>query len=81
MYVHYDGLDMYRYSPAFAVAISPLAGLPIPLGGAVWGIGSVLVLYRGLAVLHRDVLAQTIDYSHRGQFLILSAIGIAPLDQ
>ncbi|HXD89278.1 MAG TPA: glycosyltransferase family 87 protein [Urbifossiella sp.] len=79
LYAYYPRLDTYRYSPAFAVAITPLASLPLPIGGCLWGMGSVVLLYAGLSRLHRDVLADGTGMHDRRAFLALSAIGVAPM--
>ena len=79
LYAYYPRLDTFRYSPAFAVAITPLASLPLPVGGCLWGMGSVLLLYAGLSRLHRDVLADGSRLHDRRAFLALSAIGVAPM--
>ncbi|HEY3787840.1 MAG TPA: glycosyltransferase family 87 protein, partial [Urbifossiella sp.] len=79
LYVYYSGLDMYRYSPTFALLISPLAFFPLPISGCLWGMGSVALLYAALRTLHRDVLEVRPGRSHRAIFLILSAVGVAPM--
>ncbi|MDB5311796.1 MAG: hypothetical protein JWO38_5998 [Gemmataceae bacterium] len=79
LYAYYPGLDMYRYSPTFAVAVAPLAALPVRLGGCVWGVGSVLLLYAALRALHREVLADEPGSPDRAAFLTIAAAGVAPM--
>jgi hypothetical protein len=79
LYNHYVSLDMYRYSPTFAIAITPLAALPFSLGGLIWGAGGILLLYFALAKLHTDVLANFPEAPGQSAFLMLSAIGVAPM--
>jgi hypothetical protein len=43
-----EGTDFYRYSPLFAVALSPIAVLPDNLGNALWRIVNVLVFGAGI---------------------------------
>lgn len=78
-YAHYLGLDTYRYSPTFAVAVTPLARLPLSLGGCLWGVGCVGLLFGALSRLHRDVLADSLGLPDRSAFLALAAIAVAPM--
>jgi len=50
-----EKIDGYRYSPAFAVAFTPLARLPDRLGAILWGLASIGILFWSLRVLVRDV--------------------------
>ena len=52
LYTFYEGLDTYRYTPTFAIALTPLAVLPNSLGGVLWNLLSIGVL---LWALHRFV--------------------------
>ncbi len=79
LYQRYPGIDMFRYSPAFAVAMTPLAAMPMPLGGLLWGMGSLALLFVGLGAYHRDVLSLVPGCPDRSAFLILSAVGVAPM--
>ena len=59
LYVPYgvaEGIDVFRYSPTFAVAFTPLAYLPESLGAAVWSLASIAILVWAMHVLVRDVL-------------------------
>lgn len=79
LYTYYPNQDMYRYSPTFAVAVTPMAILPIRIGGCLWGAGSVVLLYVALRALHRDVLATSPNAPGRTAFLGLAVLGAAPM--
>lgn len=51
-----EGLDGFRYSPAFAVALTPFTCLPGPLGPIAWNVASMALLGWAMHVLMRDVL-------------------------
>jgi hypothetical protein len=55
-YIETEGIDGYRYSPAFATAFTPLALLPAWLGAAGWGLLSIGALVAALLMFFRDVL-------------------------
>lgn len=48
--------DQYRYSPTFAIAMTPFGLLPDRLGGALWNVCSAVLLVWSLRVLVREVL-------------------------
>lgn len=79
-YSNTEHIDGYRYSPAFAIAFSPLAYVPARLGTMIWDIVSILVLVWALHVFARDVLPGCLPPKQEGVFLALalpgSAIGI-----
>src|SRR6266851_5794702 len=50
------GTDYYRYSPAFAVGISPWALLPDRWGSALWRVFSCLIYAAGLRAWAHRVL-------------------------
>lgn len=70
-----EGIDGYRYSPAFAVAFSPLAYLPPRLGTAIWGVISIAILVWALHVFARDVLPGQWPPKREGIFLTLALPG------
>ena len=68
LYITYgleEGIDVFRYSPTFAVAFTPLAYLPDRLGAAVWILASVAILVWALHVLVRDVLPPPVGKGDR----------------
>ncbi len=79
LYVDYLDVDMYRYSPSFAVVVTPLALLPMRFGGCLWGLGSLALSYVGLRALYRDVLADRPGLPDRGVFLLVAAVGVGPM--
>ncbi len=72
-----EGLDSYRYSPAFAVALTPFACLPGPLGPIAWSFTSIGLLAWAMHVLVRDVLPGCWPMRREAWFLVLVAIGSA----
>ncbi|MGQ9684612.1 MAG: glycosyltransferase family 87 protein [Anaerolineae bacterium] len=56
LYDEYEGLGLFRYSPTFAVAMTPLALLSDRVGGVLWGLMSVGLLFWAIRRLVRDVL-------------------------
>ncbi|MBX6331372.1 MAG: DUF2029 domain-containing protein, partial [Gemmatimonadaceae bacterium] len=47
-------LDLYKYSPTFAVLFAPIAILPLPLGILVWSAVNALLLYYAVRRLLPD---------------------------
>jgi len=59
LYISYqqaENIDAFRYSPTFAVALTPFYLLPGCLGAIAWGVGNIALLFWALHVLVRDVL-------------------------
>jgi hypothetical protein len=75
-----EGLDGFRYSPTFAVAMTPFICLPGPWGPIAWNLLSMGLLGWAMHVLVRDVLPGRWPAEREAQFLILtllaSAVGI-----
>lgn len=67
----------YRYSPTFAVLLSPLAVLPRPLGGAGWCLLNLGALYLSLRALRRSVLPGCWSPPREALFLLLALAGSA----
>jgi hypothetical protein len=72
-----EGLDGFRYSPAFAVALTPLVCLPGPLGPIAWGLMSIVLLGWAMHVLVRDVLPGRWPIEREAWFLVLVLLGSA----
>jgi hypothetical protein len=53
-----EGLDGYRYSPAFAVFCTPFYLLGDPAGAICWSLASICMLVWALHALARDVLPE-----------------------
>jgi len=60
----------YRYTPTFAVALTPMAMLPRAIGGALWTLANVWMLYVALRLFARDLLAET--WTRRREAVLLS---------
>jgi hypothetical protein len=58
LYVEYQPFDYFRYPPAFAVAIAPLAALGLRAGGILWGWLNLATYGAGLWRFRRDVLPE-----------------------
>ncbi|MGD9645541.1 MAG: glycosyltransferase family 87 protein [Pirellulales bacterium] len=46
----------FRYTPTFAVALTPMAMLPRAIGGTLWTLANVWMLYGALRMFARDML-------------------------
>src|SRR5258707_12656672 len=58
LYAYYPSLDLFRYSPTFAVIMTPFAALGLRAGGIVWSWLSLAVFATGLWRFARDVLPE-----------------------
>lgn len=65
----------FRYSPAFAMLFQAFAALPARLGGALWNLLNVALLFASLRLLARDVLPGHWSDRARGIFLLLALAG------
>lgn len=70
-----EGLDVYRYSPTFAVAFTAFYRLPGECGAIAWGLVSITALVWAMHALARDVLPGGWPPSREGWFLGLVMIG------
>jgi hypothetical protein len=61
----------YRYSPLFTVLFSPLSWLPVEVGGVLWSIFNVSVLWWAVHLLMEDVLPKRPTGLRRDFFLLL----------
>jgi hypothetical protein len=73
-YTTTEGIDGYRYSPAFAVAFTPMTYLPWGTGKMLWDLLSVGLLVLALHALARDVVPGELA-AREGVFLTLAMIG------
>jgi hypothetical protein len=64
----------YRYSPTFAVLLSPIAWLPSAWGGILWSAGCVTALVAALRVARRELLPEWIG-RREALFLALTMLG------
>lgn len=74
-----EGIDGYRYSPAFAVAFTPYILLPERVGEIAWNLTNLFLLFLGLEALLRHVLADEgfTSSEKRSLFLVLALAGSA----
>ena len=77
LYVDYEGLDLFRYTPTFAVAVTPFAIFPDIIGGVLWNMASVAVLFWSFRVLVRDVFPDSWPPWREAAFLGLALVGTA----
>jgi alpha-1,2-mannosyltransferase len=61
----------YRYSPTFAILMTPLAVLPDSVGGVLWRLANTAALIAALAWLANSVLPLPLS---RGQFAVLTLL-------
>ncbi len=64
-------LDYYRYSPLFAIALTPFAVLPDFLGGPLWKLFNLGVFACGLGAAARRLLPLTWDRTQSAAFFLL----------
>ena len=70
-----DGLATgYRYTPTFAVALTPMAMLPRAIGGALWTLANVWMLYGALRLFARDLLADTWTRRREAELLAIALL-------
>ena len=78
LYVSYhqtENIDGFRYSPAFAVALTPFYLLPGYLGAIAWGVVNIVLLFWALHVFVRDVLPGEWPPPRERVFLTLTLFG------
>jgi hypothetical protein len=74
LYGGYAGLDPFRHSPTFAVAMTPFALLPQWLGGMLWSALSIALLLWAVRVLIAEVLPGPWPPRQEGLLLALTLI-------
>jgi hypothetical protein len=78
LYSFYPGLDLFRYPPPFAVAVSPFGALGLRLGGVVWSWSGMAAYAAGLWVFARDVLPEGWSRRRAAAFLVLGTVVALP---
>jgi alpha-1,2-mannosyltransferase len=68
-------IDIYRYSPTFAIMFTPFAILPDWLGASLWGILSVVTMVCSLHMMARELLPGSWPLRREAGFLALTALG------
>lgn len=69
------GRDGYYYGPTFALAFSPFAHLPDPVGATLWNWLNVAVFLYAIQRFHREVLAPRWPKVTLGALLCVTIIG------
>ena len=67
-----DVQDGYRYSPTFAILVTPFAVFPDSIGGGLWRLFNVAALLAALGWLARSVLAAQLSTRHYAWLLLLT---------
>jgi alpha-1,2-mannosyltransferase len=68
-------IDIYRYSPTFAIFFTSFAVLPDWLGASLWGILSVVTMVCSLHVMARELLPGSWPLRREAGFLAFTALG------
>lgn len=71
LYEHVGRLDLFRYTPTFAVGFTPFAVLPTWLGLALWNLLGIGLLLVALHQLLHHLFPQTLDVRQQGIFFVL----------
>jgi hypothetical protein len=66
----YDTASGFRYTPTFAIALTPMALLPRAIGGSLWTLANIWMLYVALRLFARDMLADT--WTRRREAVLLA---------
>lgn len=75
LYVDYPGIDIFRYPPTFAVAFSPFAALPDPIGSGLWNLLSLSLLFWALRLAVARLFPWQWSSREEGWFLVLTLCG------
>jgi hypothetical protein len=75
LYQKYPPHDYFRYSPALAVALTPLAGLGLVAGGVAWAWLNLAAYAAGLWRCRRDVLPGEWSDTRVAAFFVLALVG------
>jgi hypothetical protein len=78
LYQWYPALDLFRYPPPFAVAVSPFAALGLRAGGILWTWVGMAAYAVGLWRFARDVLPEGWGRGRSAAFLALGAVVALP---
>jgi len=78
LYAYYPSLDLFRYSPTFAVIMTPFAALGLRAGGIVWSWLSLAIFATGLWRFARDVLPERWTGSRLASFFAVAVFIAMP---
>ena len=68
-------LDIYRYSPAFAIFFTPFAFMPDWLGASLWGLFSITTTFYAMRIMVRELLPGLWPLRREAWFLGLTMLG------
>jgi hypothetical protein len=74
----HNGIDIFIYSPTFAIIFTPFALLPFWLGAILWNFISITLLVWAMHILVRRVFPVCWSLNHEGIFLGLTLVGWIP---
>ena len=74
MYVADTITTGYRYTPTFAIALTPMAVLPREIGGSLWTLANVWMLYAALRVFARDMLGSWWSRRREAALLMIALV-------
>ncbi len=77
LYLTYTDVDLFRYSPTWAVAMTPFGLLPDRLGGIVWVWANVLAMLVAMRVFVRHVLPGSWPPKREALLLAMTLAGSA----
>ncbi|GMU24631.1 MAG: hypothetical protein AMXMBFR13_47050 [Phycisphaerae bacterium] len=75
LYAEYEGLGDFRYSPTFALLMTPFAVLGLRLGGVIWSLVNIGAYVWGIRRLARDVLPGEWPPAREAALLLLAMPG------
>jgi hypothetical protein len=78
LYSSYPPLDLFRYPPPFAVAVTPFGALGLRAGGVLWSWAGMAVYAAGLWRFARDVLPGGWTQRRAAAFLALGSVVALP---
>ncbi|MGA2063016.1 MAG: glycosyltransferase family 87 protein, partial [Thermoguttaceae bacterium] len=72
---YFELVDIFRYSPTFAIVFTPFSLLPDWLGASLWGVFNIAVSLFALRLLVREILPGAWPPRREALFLGLTAFG------
>jgi hypothetical protein len=70
--IYVRGIEYYRYSPLFAIGLTPLALLPEGLGNALWKTFNIAFFAFGLGAWARRALPLALNHTQRAALFLLA---------
>lgn len=75
LWARYEGIDLFRYSPTFAILLTPFALLPTEVGSVLWAWFGIALLVIALRVLVRELFPGEWDARREGMFFVWAVAG------